>query len=146
MKPWYRSRLFWLGLLPLVFLLWAWWQSWVVSSELMYWGNNVFITNSNHRGQLILVFTKTTDNPPYPAGWRVDRSLLEVEDRPRVYIGPIGFAEAVSIRTSPVQMGTRTDFGVAHWLLASAYGGALIAAVLWRQRRKRKRATRTELE
>ena len=24
-RPWYRSRLFWLGLPGLVFLLWLWW-------------------------------------------------------------------------------------------------------------------------
>lgn len=26
-RPWLRSRLFWIGLVPLVFLMWAWWQS-----------------------------------------------------------------------------------------------------------------------
>lgn len=26
-RPWYRSRLFWLGALVVLFLLWAWWDS-----------------------------------------------------------------------------------------------------------------------
>ncbi len=35
-RPWYRSRLFWLGWLPIIFLAWLWWDSLLYNNEFSF--------------------------------------------------------------------------------------------------------------
>lgn len=41
-RPWYRSRLFWLGVPGLVFLMWGWWKS---GSQMVRFDNGISDSN-----------------------------------------------------------------------------------------------------
>ena len=160
-RPWYRSRLFWLGVPGLVFLLWLWWDSMHFSTAIsVAWegepDGSVFgppihgLSISEECGRLGLA---ENVDPFFPVvgnlgiGFEVSRVTLEewLQDpfspasTRRDYVFGDWFPAPVSSRGEDP---FRSDGpGIAIWLLVVLYGTSWgVACVCW-QRRKRHRLT-----
>lgn len=129
-RPWYRSRLFWLGLVPLLFLVWVWWDSTTYTSGVHF--------RSAHReyvvgqGEGYVGVGLGTGRALYlstsPLGWSFHRSRD---------LGP-ALPPAVEVYLDHPEMGYLV--GVAVWLLVAGFTPTWIACLIWWQRRKRRKA------
>ncbi len=124
-RPFYRSRLFWLGLPGLVFLLWGWWLS------MGYWSSVGFAGSRNSWGmgqvwgEVYAIWD--WDGPPdwgnFGAGnWEVTREAVhEVKD-----------SWAAEMEWNP---SLRVVFIPCYWP-ALAYVATWLLTLAWWQRRK----------
>lgn len=76
MRPWYCSRLLWLGFPGLLFLLWIWWDSGAYESRL--WADDPsttkMVTLEVKRGRIELWGPSGALANSFPAGWRLSAS------------------------------------------------------------------------
>ena len=138
-RPWYRSRLFWLGLFPLIFMLWAWRDSeeyvtfLSIESKLMVVGlgtiqSNVcleFFSIDHGGGKIFANRYPVTDDSgdPYKVllGWGFPKAM-----------------EADLIGDDSYDV-TYRWINIAWWFIASIYLTLWLTSLCWWQRRKGKR-------
>ncbi len=137
-RPFYRSRLFWLGLPGLVFLLWLW---------LLFSPKAICIDAGQRSFDVLsfpsaIEFTTSEDRNAFPS-WEVDVWPLEEEDR--VDPGDHLFKWDYDERYAGIPAGGGSfvsGFWRQHylsmrpWLPSAAYLVLWLAAVAWWQRRK----------
>jgi hypothetical protein len=127
-RPWYRSRLFWLGFPGLLFLLWAAglakssWPSYSYVSA-----TQQVIAGWNHRKGMI-VCVRPISVPRVQQGFRTFPYLMEYPWITNVPGWPPPFA---SRRTEDSWNGF-----VAAWSLLPCYLGVWLTMTMWWQRRK----------
>ena len=134
MRPWHRSRLFWLATFPLSFLFWAWWDS------------------TSHRTTLSI-----SDSGPDRRFWEITSHLsevsIEIGGAPPATFLPDGFsfarqeAPGDSWRTffpSSIEIyrfgdddGGRRRIGVdlGYFTAATVYPLLLLSVMIWRYRK-----------
>lgn len=129
-RPWYRSRLFWLGVPGLVFLMWGWWKS---GSEMVRFDNGINDSNpavALYFHERCLIFW-----------WEFDR-----EFEWRFEVAEAGMFEQAShhsagwfsnrIGYEPEELGSRQfhQFYIPLWVAVAAYSLLwLWASLLWRR-------------
>jgi len=147
-RPWYRSRLFWLGLPGLVFMLWLWLAK---ADQRLFFGHNA-ITGPNEQSTrsigssdgVILQSTSRNDfhGGKLPVlGFRGFKAGLD-RDEPVTYfpVRPFGI-----ISKATYQSETR-GIWVAWWVVISAYTAVWLGAVAGWQRRKARLSRRASAE
>jgi hypothetical protein len=123
-RPFYRSRLFWLGIPGLVFLLWAWWISTRLYLSAGFSGTNA-IGASLTDGEIVAHWTS--------GGWPDRRNaygdyyVLSAEDR---HDWKVGLTTASNVNP------TFHLAVISCYKIASAYAIGWLLALAWRQRRK----------
>lgn len=135
-RPWYRSRLFWLGLPGLAFLLWAWRDSSTFSSGLFRSGHLEVHCAKQYLGAVEFSY--------FPAHWetgpkRFDTCRTEYErvvDERFPMVGAYTFPEAVHAYHRPPSRFSERGIRIAHWLILTVYVLAWGGAVTGWQRRK----------
>ena len=167
MRPFYRSRLFWLGVPGLVFLLWVWWDSGKYES-MARWirgevGDTVRVT-----GGLVEWQRETNTEPAVPMGAKTSlfdcyRSVRAIEpwfdllaeepEAPAERRRQFDFREAVTLGKIDIVCGSVPGAlevvtrRVALWVVVAGYGVMWLGAVCWWQRRKTRVMRRlTEME
>lgn len=128
MKRWFQSRLFLLGLVPLVFLAWSWWDS-ESSSAGFGWsspkGTSGLVTV---QGRICLVAASVFPAPKLTfEGFH--RTKFRVVGRPRSW-SAVSYRENIEYK----------EISVAFWAVILLYTGCWIGALLWWQRWKRRKA------
>jgi hypothetical protein len=147
-RPFYRSRLFWLGLPGLVFLLWTWWDSGQHFSGVTWQRPSETIEINVAAGRLCMVSYRDPDEGagqlPAPVQYSVDRrvmitaSLPEAGVRPRQFDTPRAIERLTgSAEDDPFGASYETrGIEVACWLLLLVYLFLWSTALLTWQRRK----------
>lgn len=146
-RPWYRSRLFWLGVMGLVFLLWLWVDSMRYDTMIdVYW--------KDHGWGFFSAFSELK------AGAAIDPFFVPTGGldfevfRSRVYLGPDVDYTSVDPFENSIWPGTLAEamfpgalgrpsavhtLGLAYWLITlvylSGWAGSLIVWQRWKRRR-----------
>ena len=84
-RPFYRSRLFWLGVPGVVFLLWGWWDSERHYTEVSWVKPRSFVAAYQHEGRIALLVTEET----HSAAFRGPRIQFAREDDLPIWRGGI---------------------------------------------------------
>ncbi len=150
-RPFYRSRLFWLGLPGLVFLLWAWGRSnllrtrmflppgWVCSTQgkLLWYqpaeAEDRVVTVDYREGDLSMTpdeYFVTRNCFPPPRGHTTTEPLLTTERR---------WFPPPRSRSEPLDADSGYRFfSLPYWMLTSSYLGVWLGGVcLWQRRKAR---------
>lgn len=145
-RPVYRSRLFWLGLPGLVFLLWTWWDSGQHFSGVTRQRPSETLEINVAAGRLCMVSYRDLDegagHPPAPVQYNVDRRVItashEAGARPRQFDTPRAIERLTgSAEDDPFGVSYETrGIEVACWLLVLVYLFLWSTALLTWQRRK----------
>ena len=126
-RPWYRSRLFWLGLPGLVFLLWAWVTFSGTSVAVARWRKTHAYAGS---GQVVLLQVHRASAGSGSA------SSFEARIDKRPELERRWFRQAVDWR-SPLRLRSlMSTFGVALWFIVLIYVALWSGLAFWWQRRK----------
>ncbi len=142
-RPFYRSRLFWLGLPGLVFLLWGWWDSgaypshlsWSTTSRTFWVGHEnggivsgtINSTNPNNHGiPQGFKFRRWEANAPHIFSWSLPQPLLWQHNVTNYSLPSI--SRNLGVETRRLE--------VAYWLAILIYLTPWIAALWWWQHRK----------
>ena len=142
-SPWHRSRLFWIGLLPLVFLIWAWWDSGRRMTEYQSIGRGGHWAFTNGYGGVLLL------HYGQGGGEHIHRVIQRpISDR---HGGPFVFRAAIEIdkrdtiaaRDKPLQIPEGT-LVVAHWFALISYLFFWLAGLSCWHRWKQKRVKRSQ--
>ena len=155
MRPFYRSRLFWLGVPGLVFLLWVWWDSGRYDSFVRWERTESMDTVMVGGGRVEWEHTEGL-NVWILAGWDPwmwGRSSRPEGGRSKVMsMGPgrsrqFDFCAPYERKNSPIapvssDLEDVVTRRVALWVIVAGYVMAWLGAVWWWQRRKRKRVMR----
>jgi hypothetical protein len=163
-RPWYRSRLFWLGLPGLAFLLWAGWDSERNFSEMAWVKPKSVVSVYLSGGRLCGVVTEEAPVPAFsgprlqfqreegPRGGAMDLlfggELARREREARRYFAPGVYRLRWSFRYLPTATPTAQvtsssrliyrEWGVEWWLVVAGYGLLLsLALVAWQRRKVR---------
>jgi hypothetical protein len=158
-RRFYRSRLFWLGVPGLVFLVWAWWDSggyvsnarWVRGSsmdDVRVTGGWVGWKRMTHLPPSPLAPILSVD--PFTTGRNVRleevplAQLCTAKTMDRQFDVPAGFEVVSRVLPAPSgQGGERTMIlRVALWVVVAAYVMMWLGTVFWWQRRKARVAKR----
>ena len=137
-RPWYRSRLFWLGIPGLVFLLWAWRDSSTRNSELFWSGRMKVHGVSQYLGSINLFHLLA----PWDTGpKRFDVRRMEypkVVDESYPQVASFTFPQAIVVYKRPPANFSERGIRVSHWLIALGYVLVWCLAVgLWQRRKAR---------
>jgi hypothetical protein len=156
-RPWYRSRLFWLGVPGLVFMLWLWLAkagqsfsfgyTWVTSPR-----ETTTLSIGTSDGSIFQGTSRTSYNISGPSrvgfhgsevGLDPDHPVIYLPSRPfgirRTSVAPnwfYGWTDAKEIR----------EIWLAWWVVISAYTAAWLGAVAGWQRRKARLSRRAAAE
>jgi hypothetical protein len=141
-KPFYRSRLFWLGMPGFVFLSWLWvcLPDSSGSVTLQTSGSHSFNITNSIKGQIGFACRTLPEGDSYPR-WdlRVFRIASYENDLSRdgfvLRDHTTRIASAGQLRTDTSD-GRRTELWVANWLLVGAYGSVWMGVAGGWQRRK----------
>lgn len=137
-KPWFRSFLFGFGLIGLLGLLWAWWDSgsWSTGGAWRV-GNRVVGLHQDH-GQVQLVFDEVSPKSTEPRGWHGSRERIEMKEE---RLGPLPLARGVGRITMRMPAwGYRFDrILVGHWMIGIGYLVAWIGTLVFWQTVRRRR-------
>lgn len=163
-RPWYRSRLFWLGLFGLVFLLWCWWDSmehatWVsLSMDATPSGVSEFSLTSGFSEVSFSSyedpFVPSGSPPPLEFGRFSIAAFLQGSDAHAEFLGrwenwfrpPLGRTPYGSIDPFAPPGSPPVDPCIAYWLLVLIYLGVCSLVLVGWQRWKRRRLPRKEEE
>jgi hypothetical protein len=129
-RPWYRSRLFWLGVPGLVFLMWGWWKS---GSQMVRFSNG--INDSNPAVGLFF------DESCLMISWELDWDFdwhIELEEAgmfEQTSDHPVGwFSKRFGYELEELGSRQLNQFYIPLWLAVASYSvlwwGALL---LWRR-------------
>lgn len=146
-RPWYRSRLFWLGLAGLVFMLWLWLAK---ADQSFFFGHNA-ITGPNEETTRSIgsfdssIFLSTSINHHHGGarvlGFRGFKEALDPDD-PVIYF-PIRPFGSISKAT---YLGYTHAIWLAWWAVITAYTAIWLGAVAGWQRRKGRLSRRAAAE
>ncbi len=143
-RPWFRSRLFWLGAVCLIFLVWAWRDSGAHAAGIQ-WGNpGRLYTVAHFKSSLRFVVSPTTAASIRP-GFSSYRNETPDEYRLRPRPLGFGFAEVVLVRAredAEEENGVVVHF--AYWLLVLIFLILWLTALIGWQRRKIRKAAPPE--
>jgi len=145
--PIHRSRLFWLGVLGLVFLLWGWWHS-TRYRTVLAWRTSTGHAEVHSIGHVVGTGEVRGLPPTWSGSWAFlhVRGMMVYADpktgRPMVDEFPVlpRYVEFRS-RELPEVRGSTWRVTVADWFIVAVYGCAWASAcVVWRGWVERKRA------
>jgi hypothetical protein len=131
----FRSRLFWLALPGLIFLLWGWFN------DPEYY-NGTYLCAGDHslviadNGRQVYLDARTASSPgrviaPYCGYFRERRANVDVPRDPQTL-----FSDAIVCGIEREPEVSKAWANLAYWLLILLYLAALFAIRLWWQRRK----------
>ena len=134
MRPWYRSRLFWLALFPLIFLFWAWWDSTSYRTTLSITDSGPsrrFWEISSHLSELSIEIGGAP-----PAIFLPDDHWFSREDAPGRSWTTL-FPSSIEIYHFGADDGGKRRIGIdmGYFTLATAYPLALLSIMIWRYRK-----------
>ena len=150
-RPFYHSRLFWLGVPGLVFLLWGWWDSERHYTELSWMKPRSFVAGFQHRGRVAVIATDEATTPVFTGSNLQFTREDELPFWQGGFVGSQRFEEARSEffpglyrRRCSLPCGSSAslqwlyyrEWGADWWLIAVSYAGLWLAAVTAWQRRK----------
>ena len=143
-RPWYRSRLFWLGLPGLVFMLWAWGDSTRHVSSLS-WASNVWGFYARTWGNSLELDLYHSVYPGMRSNldfyrWPLSRLSTPVEHP----LFPAGVRFGTSHNASNGL--TTRILVIALWLMITAYTAVWLGALACWQRRKARLSRRAAAE
>jgi hypothetical protein len=126
-RPWYRSRLFWLGMPCLLFLFWGWFAKSRVWGEVKVGGHRLAIGNTE--GQLRILFTGSSHGFVIAGRQGTDHQARETSLLP----------SAIKLTVIDFSSGWRlTNLKLAYWFLLLLYVTAWsIWLVAWQRRKAR---------
>ena len=133
-RPWYRSRLFWLGLPGLVFLLWGWADSTRFLS-IVKWQSKGVVLGFQSCGNSLRIDSFHCLDPGRPSDLTCDRvpiSRLPLAVEHRLFPTAVRFG---SIHDASNASTTRM-LVIAYWVKISAYTAVWIACLAYWQRHK----------
>jgi hypothetical protein len=132
-SPWYRSRLFWFGLLGLLFLLWGW-ADWGLPSSLTAKLGNSRLVVGNQAGTLRIAWQS---DPASPAGFTISgHTGTRAPDHIRLF--PPAFRHSEVNLSAPFGGGHST-IRIAYWFLVLIYLPIwLVALAGWQRDRDRR--------
>lgn len=145
LRPFYRSRLFWLGLPGFVFLLWAWLDSGWNTTDLAYCDNTRQRGVAQFQGELIFYRSETPLNRSWPGSYFIHSRTPAAPAGNAWRIGRVSFpklashlAEERMLNPQKPSLGNmrQSSVGVALWFVAASYAAAWILTLTWWQRRK----------
>lgn len=164
LPPIHRSRLFWLGLPGLLFLLWGWWDSWQHYSEIAWVRPKSVVMAFDHRGYVGFAVTKEAPAPVFGgAKFQVQREdhapfwrdlgvsgffgpeAKDLHEEARIHFLPGLYHRRWSqpYLSSPSATGScdwlpYRELGADWWLLVVAYAFTWLLAMFgWRRRKRR---------
>ena len=141
LRPFYRSRLFWFGLLALVFFLWSWadsrwFRSWVVWEAS---GQSLVLEQADS----CVGFSAVKDSVPRSSaageiGWGRNKAeadpFYDPAEAPQPPIFPAPFGHSVWMLDNGKQR--QETWEVAWWVIVGAHTTAWIGLLIFWQRRK----------
>ncbi|MBB5353960.1 hypothetical protein HNR46_004231 [Haloferula luteola] len=135
MRPWYRSRLFWLALFPLLFVLWAWWDSTShrTTLEILDSGpGKRFWEVTSHLSELSIEIGGAS-----PAIFLPDDHSFEREEASGASWTTL-FPSSFEIYRFGQDDGGRRRIGIdiGYFTVATAYPLFLLSVMLWRYRKR----------
>lgn len=127
-RPFYRSRLFWLGLPGLVFLLWAWWVS---MGSYLYAGFEGIhgLAVRQMGGELCLTWDSD--------GWPDWRHFTTSHGRWSGGAGEVAAAKLMFTMMRENDPTSRFVFIPYYWLVFAYIAGWLLTLALWQRRKSR---------
>jgi hypothetical protein len=128
-RPFYRWKSFWLGILVLGFLGWAWVRSMRVC-DVVTWGNSSgsWGWSLDHgSSQIWLGIERVYQSGPFPAGFDFQSLPHNDESLKSVFV-PFTLKSGSGY----------TDLGVSHWFLILLFFIPWVSFLAWRVRRQRK--------
>lgn len=134
--PFYRSRMFWLGIPVLLFLLWGWWHSmqfltlWAKKSS---WGD---VELESFRGSLRVNLLRGKGGAWRGTAGFYHLPVTEVNYIPEPYPAVPRYVTFTSMQDP--KAGSAYHLTLAHWFLISLYAAAWGGAYVMWQRRKRR--------
>ncbi|MCW1926306.1 hypothetical protein OKA05_27375 [Luteolibacter arcticus] len=121
-RPIYRWKSFWLGVVVLGFLAWAWGRSMGNTDGFMWWSPGVAVMGGQSAGQVHLAWDGSR---PYPAG-----QMVWIHE-PISTVGEPRFPQGWVWERYPRQI----QVAVAHWLVMGVFAVAWAGFLGWRWRR-----------
>ncbi len=118
-RPFYRSRLFWLGLPGLVFLLWGWWMSMGYFSGMMVGHGSLFVMQA--KASIVAGWVVTS-----PIDWTVFDSTHE-----QLTVSDV---EELPVMRELIANGSYAL--IPYYLPVLAYTATWLLTLAWWQRRK----------
>ncbi|MCW1917005.1 hypothetical protein OJ996_25675 [Luteolibacter sp. GHJ8] len=141
-RPWHRSPLFYLGLFPLLFLLWAWWDSNHHSTTFMKVRGSTSLVHlqviTHSRGALRITDQKVeVIHASISTGTDFGRSSVASEERLWCPAPHLEIARQTTSETADYQpeIITESHLTLPHWLLILAYLALWSLLLFWRSRR-----------
>jgi phosphatidylglycerophosphate synthase len=140
MRPWYRSRLFWLGLSVLVFFLWSWADSQRFESWISKEGRGRILVLRQAEGTVSFLVVSYAGSGPAGSGFNAARSKVEADPYYEGPAKPRWFGPAFHHWVWDIDEGAERQetWEVAWWVIAAGYlviwTGIL---VFWQRRRAR---------
>ena len=141
-RPLHRSRLFWLGLPGLVFLLWGWWDS---THYRTIFGRTTATGHVQVQsiGHMVMGIEVRGEGPPWSGSW----AFLHLPET-MVYADPKTGRMVNEYRVLPRYVAYKNRVysdgssmrrvEVAYWFMVAVYGCAWVSACVVWQRRKRR--------
>lgn len=146
-RPWHRSPLFYLGLFPLLFLLWAWWDSTRHLSGIhrkltiygMQNGRTMFMIGREHLTQHGGKITLHLTEPRNLESVTINRDPVQTifTDNP----APIWFPLPERRETPLGETVALRSVMLPHWILVLVYLIPWSLLLLWRSRRRKRLIT-----
>jgi len=129
--PWYRSRLFWFGLLVLLFLLWGW-ADWRGALSLTAKVGNSRLAIGNQAGALRIAWRSA---PAGPAAFTIaGRKGTRAPDH--IHLFPPAFKHSEVNLSASFGGGRFTTVAIAYWFLILVYLPLWLGTLAGWQRRK----------
>lgn len=150
-RPWHKSPLFYLGLAPLLFILWAWLDSNHRSTNLIKIGGTTSLIQLQvirHSCGSILISDQKVEllHATFSSGTEFGRTSVTREERAWFPAARIEIARQTTSETADYQreITTESRLILPHWTILTIYLALWALAFLWRSRR-RKRLSRLKI-
>lgn len=131
-RPWYRSLLFWFGVLGLMFMFWAWQDSGKAIRTMTWNGSGSARQVDQWNGSIRVVYSS---DPGLYRGrmhrFGFHRSEMPTVNRAELSLGPFVFAPLISSLDDP-----NSVMRIPYWVAVALYLIAWLASLNWWQRRK----------
>ncbi|MCW1926642.1 hypothetical protein OKA05_29080 [Luteolibacter arcticus] len=133
-RPFHRSRLFWLGVLGSLFLIWVWWDS-GAKGTMVQWGRG----EKEHEvwlGDGVVGWQGTTHLDGYSAGSDLTGHRYAMLNQDEEKAVRFDFPPALSSEAETTETVRTKEVEVALWVIVVCHAVAWLGMVLWWQRRK----------
>jgi len=133
-KKFWKSRLFWLGVPVLVFLVWAWCDSGIHNSGVGFERDRKATQAWQSEGKFNFTQMKGGSVSTGDGIWTTNRMRLVTRAEDRVWIGSFAFPRAIGAFEYGSNWEHFMTRSIAHWLVVLAYLTTWLASVLGWQR------------